>query len=103
MEDKRPELFNLSNQFIELYVRDIVTKNNEDMDELKERITDEQRENIKKSVMMLQNQVDEFVNKKKTRKKITENDVETEQSVSPLRAKLLGEGTMKRDAEGNEH
>lgn len=92
MADRRPELFNLSNQLIDVYVQDIFARHEEDLSKLKERMTDEQRENIKNSVNMLKDQVDEFLNKKNTKKKVTEASEEVQTNVSPLRAKVLGEG-----------
>lgn len=92
MDDRRPELFKLSNQLIDVYVQDIFARNKEDLNKLKDRMTDEQRESIKNSVNMLKDQVDDFLNKQHTRKKVTEESDKVQSNVSPLRAKILGEG-----------
>ena len=59
---------------------------------IRDRMTDEQRESIKNSVNMLKDQVDDFLHKQHTRKKVTEESDEVQSNVSPLRAKILGEG-----------
>lgn len=90
MDDRRPELFKLSNQLIEVYVQDIFARNEVDLNKLKDRITDEQRENIKSTVNMLKEQVDDFLHKQNTRKQVTEDSEEAKPSESPLRAKIIG-------------
>lgn len=91
MGEKRPELVKLSNQLIDVYVQDIFRRNDVDIRNLRNRLTDEQRENIRNTVNTLQDQVDEFLHKQNTRKKITENSEEVKRQVSPLRAKLRGD------------
>lgn len=91
MDDRRPELFKLSNQLIEVYIQDIFARNEEDLSKLKDRITDEQRENIKNTVNMLKDQVDDFLHNQNTTKKVTEDSEEVQPNVSPLRAKFLRE------------
>lgn len=95
MGDRRPELFNLSNQLIEVYVQDIFSRNDVELSKIKERMTDEQRENIKDSVNMLKEQVDDFLQKQSNRKQVTEESEEAKASESPLRAKIRGKDTDK--------
>lgn len=90
MDDRSPELFKLSNQLIEVYVQDIFARNEVELSKIKERMTDEQRENIKNTVDMLKEQVDDFLHKQNTRKQVTEESEEAKPSESPLRAKILG-------------
>lgn len=96
MGDKRPELFKLSNQLIEVYIQDIFARNEVEVDKLKERMTDEQRENLKSTVDMLKEQVDDFLHKQNSKKKVTEESEEVIPKVSPLREKLLGEGKEEK-------
>ena len=95
MGDRRPELFNLSNQLIEVYVQDIFSRNDVELSKIKERMTDEQRENIKNSVNMLKEQVDDFLQKQSNRKQVTEESEEAKASESPLRAKIRRKDTDK--------
>lgn len=103
MDVRRSELFNLSNKLIEIYIQDVFAKNNEDLNELKARITDEQKESIKSSVMMLKEQVDDFLHKNNSENNEIENDTDTQSNISPLRKKLLGEGQKKIDDEDSEN
>lgn len=56
------------------------------MDEIREKVSDEQREKLKSTVNQLKEQVEEFLQSQNT-KKITENETKEEPS-SPLREKL---------------
>lgn len=82
----REELYSLSNQFIEIFIADIFSKNKVNMDEIREKVSDEQREKLKSTVNQLKEQVEEFLQSQNT-KKITENETKEEPS-SPLREKL---------------
>ena len=66
MEDNnnREQLNELSGQLMDLFVSDLFTKNKVDVEKVKERITDEQRENLKQTVEQLKAQVEGFLESK---------------------------------------
>lgn len=102
-QKNRKELHELSNQMIQLFIKDVFSKNNTDMEKAKKNITDEQRESLKKSLNHLETQVESFLNDKNASKTTTENDQESnDESLSPLREKLMKqtkaeEGTADED------
>ncbi|GEL05329.1 hypothetical protein M2M59_12105 [Rummeliibacillus sp. G93] len=93
----REELYSLSNQFIEIFIADIFSKNKVNMDEIREKVSDEQREKLKSTVNQLKEQVEEFLQSQNT-KKITEKETKEEPS-SPLREKLKKTKTDNEDKE----
>lgn len=75
---------------IELFVKDVFTKNQTDLEKATTNISDEQRESLKESLHQLQTQVESFINDQNASKTITEDEAKTEQSsLSPLRQKLM--------------
>lgn len=102
VENRREELFKLSNQLIEIYVQDVFSKNQANMDELKEKITDEQRENLRNTVNNLKEEVEGFLYKKNASKKVTEDSKEVQPTNSPLREKILKDNQNKTDDTSNE-
>ncbi len=67
------------------------------MDEIREKVSDEQREKLKSTVNQLKEQVEEFLQSQNT-KKITEKETKVEPS-SPLREKLKKTKTDNEDKE----
>src|SRR5699024_5612954 len=89
-QKNRNELYKLSNQMIDLFVKDVFTKNKTDLEKAKSNISDDQRESLKESLHHLQTQVENFINDKNASKTITEDDAEKEnETLSPLRKKLM--------------
>lgn len=91
MEDKntRDQLYGLSGQLMELFVADIFSKNKVNIEEAKLRMTDEQRENLKKTVEQLKTQVEDFL-ESKTVLKVTDTEEKTEgHAPHPLREAFL--------------
>lgn len=86
-KSNKKELYNLSGQFMDLFISDILAKNKVDVNEAKARISDEQREKLKETVENLKTEVEDFLdsNGKKT---ITEKDQETKKE-SPLRERFM--------------
>lgn len=75
---------------IDLFVKDVFTKNKTDLEKAKSNISDDQRESLKESLHNLQTQVESFINDKNASKTITEDDAEKEsETLSPLRKKLM--------------
>lgn len=86
--DNKKELYNLSNQMVEIFISNIFSKNNIDLEEAKSNITDEQRESLKQSVAKLKEQVEEFLYEKNATKTVTEDEVKKKVE-SPLRELFL--------------
>ena len=83
---------------IDLFVKDVFTKNKTDLEKAKSNISDDQRESLKESLHHLQTQVESFINDKNASKTITEDDAEKEnESLSPLRKKLMEKTEMEMD------
>lgn len=89
MENNRNEMNSLSNQMIELFITDVLSKNKIDSNEAKENISKEQREKLKLTVGQLQEQVEDFLQSRNTVKTVAENDQSRQQPESPLREKIL--------------
>ncbi|MEI3607049.1 hypothetical protein SPD48_15225 [Pseudogracilibacillus sp. SE30717A] len=85
MQDNRKELYNLSNQMMDIFIKDIFSNNKIDLVEAKSNISEEQREALKNSVNNLKEQVESFLYEKNAKKTITENDQDKSNSESPLR------------------
>lgn len=90
MEKKygKKELYNLSNQFMDLFISDVLSKNKVNISEAKERMTDEQRDKLKETVENLKNEVERYLDSN-GRKTITEKDQDNKNKVSPLREKFM--------------
>ena len=98
MEDNnnREQLNELSGQLMDLFVSDLFTKNKVDVEKVKERITDEQRENLKQTVEQLKAQVEGFLESKTI---ITVEDSEEKpmvQATNPLREAIIQRKQMKK-------
>lgn len=86
----RDELYNISNQMIDIFIKDVFTKNNTDLDKVKANISEEQRETLKQSVHQLKGQVEDFIHDQNASKTITENNEATQKdSTSPIRKRIL--------------
>ena len=90
MGDKnKQELYNLSSQMMDLFIQDVFSKNEVDLKKAKTKISDEQRESLKKSVDHLKEQVETFIDRQNASKTITEDDAEAKsEPVSPLRERF---------------
>ena len=91
MEDKntREQLYGLSGQLLELFVADLFAKNKIDVNDAKQRMTDEQRENLKKTVEQLKAQVEGFLETKSVRKVTAAKNNSEESTVNPLREAVI--------------
>jgi len=101
----RKELYNLSNQFIELFITDIFSKNQVNLKEAKERMTDEQREKLKQTVENLKEEVEGFLDAS-GKKTVNEEEQETKEKMEssrPLREKFINKKeTKKKENEDKE-
>lgn len=89
MQNNKKELYSLSNQMIELFIKDIFSKNEANIEKAKANISDEQRETLKQTVNRLQSQVESFIYDKDASKTTTEkNEKNTSDPISPLREKF---------------
>ncbi|WOV86492.1 hypothetical protein QWT69_11275 [Sporosarcina oncorhynchi] len=98
MDEKKTseQVQNLSEQFVELFVANLLTKNHVDIQETKKRVTEEQRAQLKTTVEKLKAQVEEFL-ETNTVKKTTESDENVVgQAVNPLREAFI-ERKRKRE------
>lgn len=79
MDDKktREQLYGLSGQLMELFVADLFSKNIINVEEAKQRMTDEQRERLKQTVEQLKTQVEGFLESKAVRK-VTDSQEKTD-------------------------
>lgn len=88
-EQNRKEMYDLSSQLIELFISDVFSKNDIKTADVKEKITKEQRENLKLTVSQLKEQVEDFLHSRKTAETEEANDQNNEQPQSPLREKFF--------------
>lgn len=97
MEGKQNErqLHNLSGQLMELFVANLLSKNQVDIQEAKSRITDEQRQYLKATVEKLKTEVEEFLETKTVVKTKAADEVKTEKVTNPLREAFI-QNKMKR-------
>ena len=92
----REQLNGLSGQLMDLFVSDLFAKNKVDIEKVKERITDDQRENLKQTVEQLKAQVEGFLESKTI---ITVEDSEEKPMVlatNPLREAIIQRKQMKK-------
>ena len=87
---------------IELFIKDIFSKDKTDLEKAKANLSDEQRETLKQSVTHLQGQVESFIHDQNASKTITENDQTNGESISPLRGKLWKRKDTDDDTEQEE-
>ena len=90
MQNNRKELHNLSNQMVELFIKDVFSKNKVSLDEAKAKISDEQRVELRNTFNQLKEQVETFLHEKNAAKTVTEEDEEQNKNTeSPLRETFL--------------
>lgn len=94
--DKKKELYNLSSQFMDIFINDLLTKNNVNISEAKNKLTNEQRESLKETVEHLKAEVDNFL-ESSGKKEITENDKENQKTEGPLREKIKRKKESDKD------
>lgn len=82
-QNNNDHLFSLSNQLVDLFVTDILAKNNVETSKLKDHLTQEQKEKLKETVEQLQIQVSDFLEKQTS---VKSPDLEQSPSESPLRS-----------------
>ncbi len=87
MQDNRKELHNLSNQMMDIFIKNTFSKNSIDIAKAKSNISEEQKEALKQSVNNLKEQVESFLYEKNATKKVTEDnqDDPSNTTESPLR------------------
>lgn len=94
----RESLYKLSGQLVDIFISDLFAKNNVDMDEVKKRISDSQREQLKQTVEELKGQVDDFLEKQTVTKTVSEEKNDTP-SVNPLREAFMKKSKEKESSE----
>jgi preprotein translocase subunit SecD len=103
VEDKgnREELNGLSSQLMELFVADLFSKNKINVQQVKERITEEQRESLKQTVEQLKAQVEGFL-ESKTVIQVDDSEEKTEgHATNPLREAIIQRKQMKQNKKNN--
>jgi len=74
---------------IDIFIKDVFSKNKAELEKIKMNISEEQRETLKQSVNKLKGQVDDFIFDQNAAKKITEHDqTNSSEPLSPLREKF---------------
>lgn len=103
MEDKnnREQLYGLSSQLMELFVADIFSKHKINVEEAKQRMTDEQRESLKQTVKQLKTQVEGFLASKAVRK-VTSEEKTDGQAPHPLRDAFMQKKQQKENKKQQE-
>lgn len=88
---------------IDIFIKDIFSKNKAELEKVKVNISEEQREALKQSVNQLKAQVEDFVYEQNMSKTITEKK-QTNKSdpVSPLRDKISTRKEASDDEEDTE-
>lgn len=81
MSNDKLDLKEISQTMMQLFVQDVLSKNNIS-NETKKKLTDEQKEQLKKVVADLQSQVDEFVKGAKAKEEKTEKIEETPKNMT---------------------
>lgn len=104
VRNSRNELYNLSSQMIDVFIKDIFSKNRADLDKAKVNLSNEQRETLKQTVTQLKAQVEEFVFDQNASKTVTEKtETTTNERLSPLREMLSTRKGMSVEAEDIEN
>lgn len=97
----REELNGLSGQLMDLFVSDLFSKNKVDIEKVKERITDDQRESLKQTVEQLKTQVEGFL-ESTTVIQVADSTEKTEgQATNPLREAIIQRKQMKQNKKNN--
>lgn len=82
--NKQEDLYNLSNQLLEVFVADIFSKNKVKIEDAKNKITVGQKEKLKETIEQLKGQVEDFLQNRNTKKVVSEEE-NVEPTTSPLR------------------
>jgi len=82
--NKQEDLYNLSNQLLEVFVADIFSKNKLKIEDAKNKITVGQKEKLKETIEQLKGQVEDFLQNRNTKKVVSEEE-DVEPTTSPLR------------------
>ena len=82
--NKQEDLYNLSNQLLEVFVADIFSKNKVKIEDAKNKITVGQKEKLKETIEQLKGQVEDFLQNRNTKKVVSEEE-DVEPTTSPLR------------------
>ncbi|WP_339251650.1 hypothetical protein NSQ43_15530 [Sporosarcina sp. FSL W8-0480] len=90
MEEKKDarQLKGLSDQLMEMYVANLLSKHNVDIEKAKLQITKEQRAQLRKTAEQLKAQVDEYLESKKTQK-MPKTEEKNAGQVNPLREAFI--------------
>lgn len=101
MEEKshRENLYGLSGQLMEIFIADLFRKNQINTEEAKGRISEEQRESLKKTVEQLKTQVEDFLQTKTTFEADTAESEAVKSDVNPLREAFLKKSKKKESSE----
>ena len=94
-KNKQEELYSLSNQFLEIFITDIFSKHQVKIEDVRAKISDEQREKLKGTIEQLKDQVEDFLNTRNTKKIVTQE--ENEQPTSPLRERVENKRQAKSE------
>ena len=95
-KNKQEELYSLSNQFLEIFITDIFSKHQVKIEDVKAKISDEQREKLKETIEQLKDQVEDFLNTRNTKKIVTQEE-NNEQPTSPLRKRVENKRQAKSE------
>lgn len=91
-------LHNLSNQVMDLFIKDVFAKNQVDLNEAKKKLSDEQRDSLRQSANYLKEQVDSFIDDQNASQTITEKDNgDSDKAMSPLREQLAKKEAQKKE------
>lgn len=103
MEDRksREELNELSGQLMDLFVSDLFSKNKVDIEKVKERITDDQRESLKQTVEHLKTQVEGFLESTTVLQVADSAEKTGGQATNPLREAIIQRKQMKQNKKNN--
>lgn len=91
----REQLNGISSQLMELFVADLFSQNNIDVQQAKKRLTDDQRESLKQNVEQLKAQVEGFLESKVVHKVANSEERTVGQAAHPLRDAIIQKKKMK--------
>ncbi|MBB4825641.1 preprotein translocase subunit SecD [Sporosarcina luteola] len=102
-KETREQLHGLSSQLMELFVSDLLSKNKVDVKEAKQRLTADQKEQLKQTVEQLRAQVEGFLESKTVQKVSSAKDKTEEPTVNPLRQAVIEKKQKKVKKESEKH
>ena len=104
MDEKKTseQLHSLSGQLMELFVANLLTKNQVDIQETKKRVTEDQRQQLKMTVENLKAQVEDFLENSTVRKTTESEEDVPGQAVNPLREAFIQRKRQKENKKTNE-